>query len=177
MYGETLERKAGRVLVVDDNVVCRKALCLMLQRAGYKTAEAADGGAALERLRHDCFDCVLMDFQLPGDDGLSATAKLRRLEAHGPRTPVIAVTDCDQHEYYRRCLAAGVDGWLAKPVNRERLLTILSMSRILAAAPDRPPAASLGRYRRNFGITVGSNAPLPPIRQSGRAPSRKGGRE
>jgi CheY-like chemotaxis protein len=57
---------------------------------------------------------------------------LRQLEAQGPRTPVIALTGCEPREFYRQCLAAGMNGFLPKPVNRERLLAVLSMFRVLA---------------------------------------------
>jgi CheY-like chemotaxis protein len=137
---ETSNPKAGRVLVVDDNAICRRSLCFILQRAGYETTEADGSRAALEQLRHERFDCVLMDLQMPDEDGLSATAKLRRLEEDGPRTPVIAVSDCDQREFYRRCLEAGMNGFLPKPVDRERLLTLLGMYRALAEDNYRPVA-------------------------------------
>ena len=119
-------RHGLRVLLVDDNPVNLKLAVRLLEREGHRPATASDGRQALAALAAEPFDVVLMDVQMPVMDGLEATAELRRREAgSGRRVPVIALTAHAFPEDRTRCLAAGMDGYLAKPVAREQLLDAL----------------------------------------------------
>jgi signal transduction histidine kinase/ActR/RegA family two-component response regulator len=119
-------RQGLRVLLVDDNPVNLRLAARLLEREGHHPATAADGQQALAALAAEPYDVVLMDVQMPVMDGLEATQELRRREAgSGRRVPVIALTAHAFPEDRTRCLAAGMDGYLAKPVAREQLLAAL----------------------------------------------------
>lgn len=110
-----------RVLIVDDHPANRNLLRIMLQAADCETAEAGDGEQALALLKAQAFDLVLMDVRMPVMDGLAATRALRALDAPARYTPVLAVTAEAMPEDAARCLAAGMDAHLAKPVTQARL--------------------------------------------------------
>jgi CheY-like chemotaxis protein len=95
----------------------------MLRNLGYEAALEPDGAQALARLEREAFDLVLMDCQMPVMDGYTATVALRRWEeATGrARTPVLAMTASAMSDDRARCLAAGMDEHLAKPVDVEEL--------------------------------------------------------
>jgi signal transduction histidine kinase/ActR/RegA family two-component response regulator len=119
-------RRGLRVLLVDDNPVNLKLAARLLEREGHAATLARDGRQALEALAAGSFDVVLMDVQMPVMDGLEATAELRRREAGtGRRVPVVALTAHAFPEDRTRCLAAGMDGYLAKPLGREQLRAAL----------------------------------------------------
>jgi PAS domain S-box-containing protein len=112
-----------RVLLVEDERVNRLAARRMLERLGHSVGEAQDGLTALERLADGQFDVVLMDIQMPGMDGLAATRILREdpvFQRRG-RVPVIALTAHVLAEDREQALAAGMDGYLAKPMELEDL--------------------------------------------------------
>ncbi|MFM1990013.1 MAG: hypothetical protein RJA99_2970 [Pseudomonadota bacterium] len=112
-----------RVLVVEDNAVNQLLAVALLQRLGVEPAVVGDGTGALERLAASPWDAVLMDVQMPGLDGLETTQRWRQAErAQGlARTPVIALTANATDEDRERCLAAGMDDYLAKPLDRTML--------------------------------------------------------
>jgi len=111
-----------RVLLAEDHEVNRLVACEMIRRLGCHVEIAGDGFEALAALEQSQYDVVLMDVQMPGMDGLAATRELRRREAHQRRrTPVIAMTANAMIGDQERCLDAGMDAYLAKPV-RPRLL-------------------------------------------------------
>ena len=114
-----------RVLVVDDERELRDLLGAMLRQEGYEVDVVGDGAEALEALRMRHYDVVLMDCQMPGVDGYQATAELRRREAGGRRTPVIAMTAQAMDGDRRRCLEAGMDDYISKPMRRAELTEVL----------------------------------------------------
>lgn len=126
--GRPLDAIAARVLLVEDNAVNQQIALAMLEDTDYQVAVAGDGEQALERLAHDAFDVVLMDCQMPLLDGFEATRRLRRREAEAgsPRVPVIALTANALSGDRERCLAAGMDDYLAKPFRRDVLLQTLA---------------------------------------------------
>ncbi|HVE72322.1 MAG TPA: ATP-binding protein [Thermoanaerobaculia bacterium] len=107
-----------RVLLVDDSEVNLEVVSEMLRRLGHDVTIAADGESALTRLGAETFDVVFMDVQLPGMDGLETT---RRFRDSGNRTPVIALTAHTSARDRDRCLAAGMNSVLTKPVDSTRL--------------------------------------------------------
>ena len=112
-------RLAGRrVLVVDDNAVNRTLVTALLERMGIIVDSADDGRSALVRIAAGGHDLVMMDMEMPGMDGLSATRALRADEARTgrPRLPVVALTANAMVDDRARCEAAGMDGYLAKPI-------------------------------------------------------------
>ncbi|MFN3416971.1 MAG: response regulator [Caldimonas sp.] len=118
---------AGRVLLVDDNPVNQVMTQAMLERLGLAVVVAGDGHEALSRFAEQTFDVVLMDVQMPGMDGLTATEKLRAIErqAGRGRTPVLAVTGNPEPEVRQRGQLAGMDDFLGKPFTLEQLQRML----------------------------------------------------
>ena len=117
----------ARILLVDDNLVNRRVADLMLTKAGYEVSAATDGEEALERLAHDGpFDLVLMDVHMPRLDGFAATARIRKLEDGQSLVPVIAMTASAMAGDAERCIEAGMDDYVAKPVKAQVLLTAVA---------------------------------------------------
>jgi len=105
------------VLLVEDNPINRRFAQHVLNKTGYEVVAADNGVAALAALEHARFDLVLMDVQMPGMDGLETTAKIREREnITGEHVPVIALTAHAMAGDRERCLRAGMDGYLVKPI-------------------------------------------------------------
>jgi signal transduction histidine kinase/AmiR/NasT family two-component response regulator len=113
-----------RVLLAEDHPTNQKVIQLILDSVGVDLEIVENGALALDRLRRDRFDIVLMDMQMPELDGLAATEAFRRFEreAGRPRTPVIMLTANAMDEHVRASLAAGADRHLSKPIRAEDLL-------------------------------------------------------
>jgi CheY-like chemotaxis protein/nitrogen-specific signal transduction histidine kinase len=110
------------ILLVDDNPVNRKLACLMLAKAGHRIDQAEDGLGAIAAAACKAYDLILMDVQMPGLDGLEATRRIRALPGVAGAVPIVAVTANALRGDDRRCLEAGMDDYLAKPIDRARLL-------------------------------------------------------
>jgi two-component system sensor histidine kinase/response regulator len=116
-YSVSAGASGRRVLVVEDNSVNQRVAVALLARAGFATEVANNGNEALAALARIPFDLVLMDCQMPVMDGLEATRQLRsREQRSGGHIPVIAMTASAMEGDRERCLAAGMDDYLAKPV-------------------------------------------------------------
>ncbi len=120
------EREAGallRILLAEDNAVNQRLTSRLLEKQGHQVVVAANGREALERLEHESFDLVLMDIQMPEVDGFEATAAIRRHElVTGGHLPILAMTAHAMQGDEERCLAAGMDGYLSKPINAGEFL-------------------------------------------------------
>ena len=115
--------QALSVLVAEDNVINQKVLKSLLRSAGYRVQLANDGREAVAAWRHYTFDLILMDVQMPLMDGLEATRLIREQErSSGNRIPIIALTAHALEGDRERCLNAGMDEYVAKPVGRSQLL-------------------------------------------------------
>jgi len=129
-----------RVLLAEDNRINQMVSRRMLTRAGCEVVVAADGQEAVDSFDGQPFDLILMDMQMPVLDGLAATREIRRKEAEMQLRPVpiIAVTANASKADRERCLAAGMDDFLAKPVKMNGLVaTIERWSRRAVAVPSR----------------------------------------
>ena len=131
-----------RILLAEDNRVNQLVAKGMLERLGHEVIVAADGREALERLETTRFDLVLMDCQMPEMDGLEATAALRRREPEGERTLVIALTASAMHGDRERCLTAGMDDYLSKPLTRHALEQALQKWLAASGRPAEPISAA-----------------------------------
>ncbi len=135
------------VLLAEDNVVNQRLAKRLLEKRGHTVVVAATGDDALTALDRGLFDLVLMDVQMPGMDGLEATAEIRRREAAAPggaHIPIIAMTAHAMKGDAERCLQSGMDGYVAKPIQPDHLfeqITALVPSARLVAARDTPPSA------------------------------------
>jgi CheY-like chemotaxis protein len=116
----------GWVLAAEDNPINRLVTVRLLEELGYATATAENGRQAVEAVARGGYDLVLMDCHMPEMDGFAATAEIRRREEVGSRhTPIVAVTADALSGDAERCLAAGMDDYLAKPVTLERLAAVV----------------------------------------------------
>ena len=113
---------ALRILVAEDNPINQTLIVRMLQNIGHMPTIAHDGLEALTMYRAQSFDLIFMDVQMPGLDGLSATAKIRELEKKtGSHIPIVAMTAHAMKGDKERSLNAGMDGYLTKPISRQRV--------------------------------------------------------
>jgi len=106
-----------RILLADDNLVNQRVAMTMLAKMGHRITLATNGLEALELWRQSDFDLVLMDVQMPEMTGLQATMQIRREEAIGAHVPIVAMTASAMSEERDRCLAAGMDDFISKPVS------------------------------------------------------------
>jgi CheY-like chemotaxis protein/HPt (histidine-containing phosphotransfer) domain-containing protein len=118
---EKVRRYDGRVLLVEDNPVNQKVAVRFLERMGCTVRVADNGAEGVKAYRQAQFDLVLMDLQMPVMDGLTATARIREIEAGGPATPIVALTANAMSGQLERCMAAGMNGFLTKPLEIARL--------------------------------------------------------
>jgi two-component system sensor histidine kinase/response regulator len=125
------------VLVVEDNVVNQKVLGIMLNSIGYRVDVAVNGFDALEALDRNHYLAVLMDCQMPQMDGFQTTEMLRQREGTDRHTPVIAVTASAMAGDQARCLNAGMDDYLSKPIKPKALAETLSRAQNSIRTPDR----------------------------------------
>jgi signal transduction histidine kinase/ActR/RegA family two-component response regulator len=109
------------VLLVEDNPVNQRVATVLLTRRNYAVEIAGNGALALEAFRHKHFDVVLMDMQMPVMDGLEATRRIRAQEAGATRVPIIAMTANAMTGDRERCIDAGMDDYIAKPINANEL--------------------------------------------------------
>ncbi len=123
-----------RVLLVEDNAVNRTIATKLLEKRGHVVIAVENGALAVEATACDHFDVVLMDLQMPVMDGLTATAHIRTREHQtGGHIPIIAVTAHAMDEDRKRCLAAGMDDYLPKPIRSSDLFA--TITRFAPAAP------------------------------------------
>ena len=115
-----------QVLLAEDNLVNQRLVVRLLEKRGHRVVVAANGREVLEALEKEGFDLVLMDVQMPEMDGLEATAAIREKEkASGTHQWVVALTAHAMKGDRERCLAAGMDGYLSKPIRPRELDAIL----------------------------------------------------
>ncbi len=124
-----------RILVAEDSPVNQKVALRLLERRGHKATVVENGREALAALDEDTFDLVLMDVQMPEMDGLETTSAIRmREEETGAHVPIVAMTAGALAEDRERCLEAGMDAFLSKPVRSEELYRVIEET--AASAPQ-----------------------------------------
>jgi two-component system, sensor histidine kinase and response regulator len=148
-------RPAYRILLAEDNLVNQKLAVKLLEKQGHSTQVAENGRIAVEAWRNGEFDLILMDMMMPEMDGLEATRRIREIESiesgQAGRIPIIAMTANAMSGDRERCIAAGMDGYVSKPVKPEALYKEINQileaagisgaaQRTLAAKPPRTSA-------------------------------------
>ena len=123
---EAQAQSRGRILVAEDNPINQKVAVKMIEKLGYRVDIAGNGHEACEALERIAYAMVLMDCQMPVMDGFQATTVIRRREGSGRRTPIIAMTANAMQEDRQRCLEAGMDDFISKPVASKALAETLS---------------------------------------------------
>jgi CheY-like chemotaxis protein len=113
------------ILLADDNAVNQKVAVRLIEKLGYRVDVVADGRAAVDSWRSGRYDLILMDCQMPELDGFEATAEIRRIENGASRIPIVALTAHAMKGVDADCKAAGMDGYLSKPIDRTLLATTL----------------------------------------------------
>ena len=112
----------GKALVAEDNPSNQKLMQILLQKLGLEVVLADDGVQAVEKGTAGSYDIILMDMQMPNMNGYDAT---RQLRSQGVKTPIIAVTANAMCGDEQKCLDAGCDGYLSKPIDRTKLNEII----------------------------------------------------
>ena len=152
---ETRRLSSLRILVAEDNEVNRRVAIGMAEQLGCAVQAVCNGREAVEALDHCRHDLVLMDVQMPEMDGFTATAAIRERErGSGRHIPIIALTAHAMQGDRERCLAAGMDGYIAKPIRLGRLRDVLDAWGIR----DQPPSDGAGHRRepevRSFSVEI-----------------------
>ena len=122
-----------KILLVEDNVLNQRIVTLSLKKFNHEVTIAANGVEAVDHFNKSSFDVILMDIMMPVMDGLEATVKIRELEnSHNikKRTPIIALTANTMDNDRDKCLSYGMDEFMAKPFDIERLKSIFEDLRI-----------------------------------------------
>jgi len=149
-------RKEVQILLAEDYPTNQEVAMRHLQKAGYQIDLAEDGRQAVEACKRNRYDLILMDIQMPVMDGYEATLEIRKLEPHHSTTqplnhlPIIAMTAHAIEGYRERCLEAGMDDYITKPLKRKELVAIVDKwSTAISDFGLRPPAQEGLRPRGN----------------------------
>jgi signal transduction histidine kinase/FixJ family two-component response regulator len=139
-----------RVLLVEDNLVNQKLAGILIRKQGCELTVAGDGREALDCIRKHCFDLVVMDVQMPHMDGIEATRKIRELEASPDKAakykglvgrerplPIVGLTAHARKEDERECLAAGMTGFLTKPIMKDKLVAVLRKEMVRVGSDEK----------------------------------------
>jgi signal transduction histidine kinase len=121
-WDTTPEDSGPLVLVAEDNLINQKVARLVLKKFGCRVEVVGDGASAVEQVRQRPYDLVLMDVHMPGMDGYEAT---RQMRAAGVKTPIVAMTASAMDGERVRCLNAGMDDYLTKPIESEKLRKVV----------------------------------------------------
>ena len=136
------------ILLAEDNVVNQKFAVRVLEKRGYTVVVANNGKEVLAALTREPVELVLMDVQMPAMDGFEATAAIRHQEREtGRHVPIIAMTAHAMQGDRERCLEAGMDGYVSKPIHARELLAAIEQmmtANATPAAPGVPPDPQQG---------------------------------
>ncbi len=155
-----------RILLAEDNPVNRTLAVLLLQKRGHEVTVVDHGRAAVDRLQQETFDVVLMDVQMPVMDGFEATRLVRQHETGRPRTPIVAMTAHALKGDRQRCLEAGMDSYVSKPIAADRLYQAIEDALTVAARSGGGPAATAIGGRALTAADPPRDHPLPVAGQS-----------
>jgi signal transduction histidine kinase/DNA-binding response OmpR family regulator len=157
-------RRKLRVLLAEDNTINQKLALRLLEKQGHAVTVAKDGNEAVAAVEHGDFDVVLMDVRMPNMSGLEATAAIRaREQGTGRRVPIVAMTANAMKGDEERCLAVGMDDYISKPIQPDRMMEVIW--RVSSPGADPVEHAS----PKSHGITGPPTKKGPPAYAGGRA--------
>ena len=139
---EAKRKYSGRVLLVEDNAINQRVARRFLERLGCEVHVVGDGAQGVDAFQRGTYGFILMDMQMPVMDGIEATRRIRELEAGRLRTPIVALTANAMMGTLERCLEAGMDDYLTKPLDISRLEDVLD--RFMGNSADRDPKPEAG---------------------------------
>ena len=160
---ELRRQKAARILVADDHHVNQQLAVMLVERLGYRADVVANGQEAIEALSRMSYDAILMDCHMPQIDGYEATRAIRGSEGQTRHTPIIAMTANAMTGDREKCLNAGMDDYLSKPLRPEELERVLAhwlQQEVQHQGPEKP---SLTPPPPAPDILVGKPQPLQAI--------------
>jgi CheY-like chemotaxis protein len=147
-------RRSLRILVAEDNRVNQTLIVRLLEKEGHKLVLAANGREALAALDREPFDLVLMDIQMPEMDGLEATAIIRQREqGSGTHLPIIALTAHAMKGDRERCLEAGMDEHVSKPVRQQELFQAIDAVIPAGSGTESPAGAPKPVHSLTLAVT------------------------
>ncbi len=123
---EQITQQPLSILVVEDSLINAKVISAFLKEAKHTVTHVENGALALEQLINNKYDLVIMDMRMPEMDGLEATRKWRQHEGHKAHIPIIALTANATHEDQQTCFNAGMDEFLTKPVDKQKLYNVIA---------------------------------------------------
>lgn len=136
VYGKPLS-----ILIAEDNAVNRRLVMKLLQSAGHRVTEATNGNEVLEVCSKEAFDLILMDIEMPESNGFEATQRIRQGGSLNSSVPIYALTAHALEGDRERCLTAGMDGYISKPIEVEAVLKIVSQIALRTGQPETLSAA------------------------------------
>ena len=122
----TVQKKNTRVLLVEDNKVNQKVGVALLNKIGCRVDAVDNGKYAVKKIRNENYDLVFMDCEMPVLDGFETTSEIRAMKEPGCSVPIIAITANAMKDDEQRCIAAGMDDYISKPVSREMLVKMIN---------------------------------------------------
>lgn len=132
--------RALKILVAEDNVINQRLVLRMLERSGHSAKLVETGRAAVDASGRESFDLVLMDVQMPDLDGIQATIEIRKREAvEGGHLPIVALTAHAMPGDQAKCLAAGMDAYLSKPLRLDSLMAVMESTVTAVPNPSEAP--------------------------------------
>lgn len=155
---EEAKRRSVSILIAEDNRVNQQVALKMLDRLGYAAECVENGRLAVERLRARPYDLVFMDCQMPEMDGFAATRAIRALPAPMCNTPIVAMTAHAMHDDRDRCINAGMDDYIAKPVVVDDIERVLKRFCSAAGAAESTAEESPPREQASNGHWINREA-------------------
>ena len=134
------KRQGLRILLAEDNAINQKVAVTLLQKAGFSVDVVENGVQAVEQARKGNYNAILMDVQMPIMDGFDATKQIRQMEkSSGKHIPIIAMTAHALKGDRQRCLEAGMDDYVSKPIQQAELIEVVEGT---TAATREPPVTT-----------------------------------
>ena len=158
----TIKHSQLNILLAEDNVFNQKVALAVLKKHGFSADIANNGREAVEALRNKVYDLVFMDMQMPEMDGITATCIIRNADSGvlNPHVPIVAMTANATKEDRQKCLDAGMNDYIPKPLDPEKVLSVISRVGEAERNPPSEPNSSVGEAERNPPVQM-QNKDIP----------------